>query len=182
MIRRLDVPRTFRAVLLIALTIVGVQLTLTSEVTLVARDLAACDAKPAGKARNFLLRDVDNRKWTFSSTKGKVVLVDFWATWCGPCKVEIPAFVDIYGKYRESGLEVVGVSMDTELDKIKSFAAEYKMTYPILIGAGADGLMRAWDVSALPTTFIVGRDGIVCRKFVGEASREDVEAAIKSLL
>ena len=66
MIRRLDVPRTFRAVLLIALTIVGVQLTLTSEVTLVARDLAACDAKPAGKARNFLLRDVDNRKWTFS--------------------------------------------------------------------------------------------------------------------
>jgi peroxiredoxin len=77
---------------------------------------------------------------------------------------------------------MVGVAMDTELDKIRSFAAEYKITYQILIGAGADAVIRAWDVSALPTTFVVGRDGTICRKFVGQASREDVEAAIKGLL
>jgi cytochrome c biogenesis protein CcmG/thiol:disulfide interchange protein DsbE len=174
-------PAALRAAVLLA-SIAGGALMPAPEVPLLARGAPVCDAKPARNARNFLLRDVDNRKWTFASTKGKVVLVDFWATWCGPCKVEIPQFVEMYGKYKGSGFEVVGIAMDTELEKIKSFAAEFKITYPILIGAGADGVMRAWDVAALPTTFIVGRDGSVCRRFVGQSGRDEVEAAIKSLL
>jgi peroxiredoxin len=182
MSERFALSGTVRALVMIALTAVGARMALASGIQLYASDTSACSVEPSSKARNFLLRDIDNRKWTFSSTKGKVVLVDFWATWCGPCKVEIPEFVEMYGKYRERGLEVVGVSMDTEIDKIKSFAAEYKMSYPILIGAGAEGVLRAWDVSGLPTTFIVGRDGTVCRKFLGQASREDVEETIKKLL
>jgi cytochrome c biogenesis protein CcmG, thiol:disulfide interchange protein DsbE len=167
---------------LITLTAVGARLAFASEIQLWAIETAGCAGDTAIKARNFLLRDIDNRKWVFSSTKGKVVLVDFWATWCGPCKVEIPEFVDMYSRYKDKGLEVVGVAMDDDLARIKSFAAEYKMNYPILIGAGADGVLRAWGVSGLPTTFIVSRDGMVCRRFVGQATREDVEETIKSLL
>lgn len=142
----------------------------------------ACDGKgPA--ARNFVLRDVDNRKWTFGpATKGKVVLVDFWATWCAPCKVEIPGFVDLHRRYKAAGLEVVGVSMDTDLAAIKSFAAEFGVTYPILIGAGADGVTRAWGVEGLPTTVLVTREGKVCRTFVGQTPKEEFEALVGRLL
>lgn len=148
-----------------------------------AADTTACSGAGAMKpARNFLLRDMDNRKWTFSSTKGKVVLIDFWATWCVPCKVEIPEFVDMYARYKEKGLEVVGVSMDTDLAAIKSFAAEHKMNYPVLIGAGADGVSRTWGVDGLPTTVLVTRDGKVCRKFVGQTAREQFEEIIRKLL
>lgn len=143
---------------------------------------SVCDASVSSPARNFVLRDMDNRKWTFGSTKGKVVLVDFWATWCGPCKVEIPAFVEMYGRYKSQGFEVVGVSMDTDLAAIRTFAGEHAISYPILIGAGADGVTRAWGVSGLPTTVIIGRDGRVCRRFVGQAPREEFENTIRELL
>ena len=176
------VGRTLGALLVVTMMSDALPLAVASEIHLPAAETSACSDAGATKARNFLLRDIDNRKWTFASTKGKVVLLDFWATWCGPCKVEIPQFVEMYSQYKDKGLEVVGVSMDTSLDTIKSFAAEHKMNYPILIGAGADGVMRAWNVSGLPTTFIVSRDGLVCRKFVGQAAREEVEALIKSLL
>ena len=143
---------------------------------------AVCNVTRKKANLNFTVKDINGKDVRLSQYKGKVVLLNFWATWCGPCKVEIPEFVEIYGKYKDKGLEVVGVAMDADLAKIKSFAAEYKMNYPILIGAGAEGVMRAWDVSGLPTTFLVSRDGRVCRKFVGQAPREDVEQAIKSLL
>jgi peroxiredoxin len=157
--------------------------TVASERSSAVADTSACTAADAmSSARNFVLRDVDNRKWTFSSTRGKVVLIDFWATWCVPCKVEIPAFVDMYARHKDKGLEIVGVSMDTELSAIKSFAAEFKMTYPILIGAGAEGVIRAWGVEGLPTTAIVTRDGKVCRKFAGQAATQEIEAIIKRLL
>jgi peroxiredoxin len=145
-------------------------------------DTSVCSAAAMTPARNFLLRDVDNRKWTFSSTRGKVVLVDFWATWCVPCKVEIPAFVDMYARYKSQGLEIVGISMDAELPAIKAFAAEYKMTYPILVGAGADGVTRAWGVEGLPTTLVITRDGKICQRFSGQTSPERFEDIIKRLL
>lgn len=150
---------------------------------LAAADTSACGGPGAMKpARDFLLRDADNRKWRLSATRGKVVLIDFWATWCGPCKVEIPGFVELYARYRDQGFEVVGVSMDTDLGAIKSFAVEHKMNYPILIGAGADGIIRAWEVVGLPTTVLVSRDGRVCRRFVGQTPKEQFEELIRNLL
>ncbi len=142
---------------------------------------SACTAN-APAARNFVLRDVDNRKWTFASTKGKVVLIDFWATWCAPCKIEIPGFVEMYNHYKADGLEVVGVSMDTDLPAIKAFAAEHRINYPVLIGAGADGVIRAWGVAGLPTTALVTRDGKVCRTFVGATPKDEFEDVIRQLL
>jgi peroxiredoxin len=164
-------------------TFTAVTLLAGSNIPLSAADTSTCSA--AGnlpRARNFLLRDMDSRKWSFSSTHGKVVLIDFWATWCAPCKVEIPGFVDIYSRYKSMGLEVVGVSMDTDLAAIKSFAAEHKVSYPILVGAGADGVIRAWGVEGIPTTVVVTRDGLVCRKFAGETPKEQFEEIVRKLL
>ncbi len=145
------------------------------------RAAPACSASTPA-ARNFVLRDVDNHKWTFASTKGKVVLLDFWATWCAPCKIEIPGFVEMYDRYKADGFEVVGVSMDTDLPGIKAFAGEHRINYPILIGAGADGVSRAFDVEGLPTTVLVTRDGRICRTFVGETSKAQFEDVITQLL
>ncbi len=147
----------------------------------VAAAPSACSARTPA-ARNFVLRDVDNHKWTFASTKGKVVLLDFWATWCAPCKVEIPGFVELYGRYKSAGLEVVGVSMDTDLPAIRAFAEEHRIDYPILIGAGADGVTRAFAVAGLPTTVLITRDGRVCRTFVGGTPKAEFEAVIAELL
>jgi peroxiredoxin len=168
---------------LVACVFSALALVIASDTQLSAADPSVCSGAGAmTRARNFLLRDVDNRKWSFSSTHGKVVLIDFWATWCVPCKIEIPEFVDMYARYKEMGLEVVGVSMDTDLGAIKSFAAEHKITYPILIGAGADGVSRAWGVEGVPTSVLVTRDGKVCRKFAGQTAREQFEEVIKKLL
>jgi peroxiredoxin len=158
-------------------------LTLTSGMQLSAADPPVCNAaEPMTPARDFLLRDLDNRKWTMSSTRGKVVLVDFWATWCAPCKVEVPGFVDLYTRYKDKGLEILGVSMDTDLEAMRSFVAEYRVTYPILNGARADRVTRDWGVESVPTTVLVTRDGKVCHKFVGQTAKEQFEEFIRKLL
>src|SRR5215468_1472759 len=95
-------------------------------------DGGACpaDAKPANL--NFTLKDVNNKDVNLASLKGKVILLDFWATWCGPCKIEIPWFVEFQQKYGKDGLQVVGVSIDDTLDKLKPFVTQYKMNYTVL--------------------------------------------------
>jgi peroxiredoxin len=175
--------KKFVASALAILTSVAVTLLGASNVPVTAADTSACSpATGLPRARNFLLRDIDNRKWSFAATHGKVVLIDFWATWCVPCKVEIPEFVEMYSRYKTMGLEIVGVSMDTDLAAIKSFTAEHKVTYPILVGAGADGVTRAWGIEGLPTTLLVTRDGLICRKFAGQTAKEQFEAVIRKLL
>jgi len=144
---------------------------------------AACpaDAKPA--KLNFTLKDVNNVDVKLSSYKGKVILLDFWATWCGPCKVEIPWFIEFQQKYGKDGLQVVGVSVDDSLAKLKPYVTDMKMSYPVLQGLGHDNVLDAFSpMPALPTTLLISRDGKICGKHVGMASKETFESAIKSLL
>ena len=83
---------------------------------------------------NFVLKDADGKDFHLASQKGKVILLDFWATWCPPCKVEIPWFVEFQQKYGPQGLAVIGVSVDDPASKLKPFAQQYKINYPLLIG------------------------------------------------
>jgi peroxiredoxin len=141
---------------------------------------------PAGaKAANldFTLKDINNRSVRLADFKGKVILLDFWATWCEPCKVEIPWFVDFQQKYGGAGLQVIGVSVDDTLDKLKPYVAKAGMNYTVLQGLGHDDVQDAYGpLWGIPVTTLISRDGKVCAKFTGIGTREDFETQIKSLL
>jgi len=139
------------------------------------------DAKPANLG--FTLTDTAGRRVKLADYKGKVLLLDFWATWCAPCRVEIPGFVEMYDKYKSRGFEVLGVVVLDQFAKAAPFARELKMNYTILNGDGRDDLEDAYGpLFALPTTFIIDRDGRICQKHVGLTTRETFERAIKQLL
>src|SRR5262245_10242964 len=144
---------------------------------------AACpaDAKPANL--NFALKDVDNKEVKLASLKGKVVLLDFWATWCGPCKIEIPWFIEFQQKYGPQGLQVVGVSVDDTVDKLKPYVAQMKMNYTVLQGLDQDAFQDAYGpMFGIPITVLISRDGKICNKHVELSSKEAFEKEIKSLL
>lgn len=129
-------------------------------------------------APDFTVSDINGKKLSLSEFKGKVVLLDFWATWCAPCRAEIPHFVEMQEKYGPQGFQVVGISMDDDAKPVREFAREYKMNYPIAVGD--DKLAESFGgVLGLPVNFIIDREGRIVKKFLGatEVSTFDEEVA-----
>src|SRR5512135_2959484 len=122
----------------------------------------------AGKtAPDFELKDINGKVVKLSDFRGKAVVLNFWATWCPPCKVEIPWFEDLQNQYRDQGLEVVGVALDDSSDKdIADFAKEMKMNYPVLLGKEETSDLYG-GVEALPTTFYIDRNGKILASVPG---------------
>jgi peroxiredoxin len=134
------------------------------------------------KAPEFELKDASGKVVKLSDYKGKVVLLDFWATWCGPCNIEIPWFTEFERKYKDRGFEVLGVSMDDDGWKaVNPFLAAKKINYRIVLGNDQTGELYG-GVEALPTTFVIDRDGKIASTHVGLTSRKDFEDAIEKLL
>ena len=142
----------------------------------------------AGKAQHdvsapeFTLKDETGKTVDLKKLKGKVVVVNFWATWCGPCKAEIPGMVKIYDKYKSKGLEIVGISLDQGgWDDVRPFLQKIRVSYPVVLGNQqvADDY---GGISAIPTTFVVDRKGKVVEKHLGYLSPEEFEQKIKALL
>lgn len=142
-----------------------------------------CDVTRKKANLNFTVKDIDGKDVRLSQYKGKVVLVNFWATWCKPCRVEIPALTSLYRDYKDKGFVVLGISVDSEVPAVKPFARVMKMNYPVLIGAGHEDLSTAFGpFLGFPTSVLVKRDGAVCVRHVGTLSRAQLEQQIGALL
>ncbi len=144
---------------------------------------SACPANAKPANLNFTLKDIDNKDVKLATLKGKVVLLDFWATWCGPCKIEIPWFIEFQNKYGKDGLQVVGVSVDDTQAKLKPYVAQMKMNYTVLQGLDHSDIQDAYGpLFGIPVTVVISRDGKVCAKHTGLSSKDGFEREIKSLL
>jgi len=143
----------------------------------------ACPANAKAANLNFTLKDLSNKDVNLAAFKGKVILLDFWATWCGPCKVEIPWFIEFQNKYGKDGLQVIGISVDDTLAKLKPYVDTMKMNYLVLQGLDHDDVQDAYGpMFGIPVTAVISRDGKVCMKHAGLASKPSFEAMIKGLL
>ncbi|MGD9903418.1 MAG: TlpA family protein disulfide reductase [Vicinamibacterales bacterium] len=144
-------------------------------------DGAACvaDAKPA---TDFTLPTLDGKQLSLGAHRGKVVLLNFWATWCGPCKAEIPGFVELQQQYKND-LVVIGLSVDDTAEKARPFVEQYKVNYPIVLGVGRDDIQDAYGpIYGIPASFLISRDGKVCKRHLGIAPKAQFEREIKALL
>jgi thiol-disulfide isomerase/thioredoxin len=140
------------------------------------------EAKGKPARLDFTLKDMNGVDVNLESFKGKVILLNFWATWCGPCRAEIPALVELQTKYKDD-LVVLGLSVDDTAEKLLPYAAEFKMNYPVLVGNGREDVQDAFGpLYGIPVSVIIGRDGVIAKKHSGIASKEQFEREIKTLL
>ena len=136
----------------------------------------------AGPAPDFTLDSLDGKSVRLSDLRGKAVLLNFWATWCTPCKIEMPWFVELQNEYGPQGLQIVGVAMDDSgKDDIAKFAKDMGVNYPVLLGKEAVGDAYG-GVPALPESFFIGRDGKIVDKIMGLKSRSEIEDSIRKAL
>ena len=141
-------------------------------------------------APNFILTDANGDTINLSAYKGKVVLLDFWATWCGGCKTEIPWYMEFDAKYKNRGLAVIGVSMDEDgwktvrpflaLDKDPETGGRTSMKYPVVIGS--DRLAKQYHLTSMPMTLLIDRHGRIAVSHAGMVGKDDWESKIQSLL
>ena len=140
------------------------------------------NSKNAILAPDFTLADLKGQKISLSDLKGKVVLLNFWGTWCGPCKREIPDFVSLSKKHKKNGLEIIGVTLSSgSPEKIQDFSQKWKINYTLLTDINGNetqsvtaryGQATSQPITGIPTTFIIDRDGYIRQRYVGPRSEE----------
>lgn len=137
------------------------------------------DRKPAPA---FTLKDADGREVKLADYKGKVVLLNFWATWCGPCKFEIPWFIEFEKQYKDRGFAVLGVAMDEEgWEVVKPYISDKKVNYRVVMGS--DPVAQLYGgIDSLPTTFMIDREGRIAFTHIGLQAKSNFEDDIKALL
>ena len=139
----------------------------------------------AGRALDFELQDLDGNPMRLSQFRGHPVIVDFWATWCPPCRKQIPELKDLYSRYHKSkGLEIIGVACDTiqgdGVRDIGPFVREFKINYPVLVASAP--VVDSLGVEAIPTTLFIGRDGRLVQKVMGAGRPGELSETAKDLM
>lgn len=130
---------------------------------------------------NFTVRSLNGDEWSLDEQRGKVVLVNFWATWCPPCRVETPALVDLHAKYANRGFTIAGITMDeAPHNTVPAFVNKYGITYPIL--TPTDQLPLIDRVEALPTSILIDKSGRIARTYVGLVTEIGLSDDIEALL
>jgi peroxiredoxin len=130
---------------------------------------------------DFTLKDMNGADVRLADFRGRPMVINFWATWCAPCRHEIPAFVELVDKYRDQNLIVLGISVDDKPEDLQKFAAEFKMNYPVLVGLGHDELQEHYGAYTLPVSWFVRDDGSVDYKHTGTQTKEWFEERVQKL-
>ncbi len=146
-----------------------------------SRTHAAGGSGTGAIAPDFSLPQLNGEPLRLSAFRGKIVLLDFWATWCAPCRDETPHFVDLQSKYGPQGLQIIGVSMDDEPEPVRDFYREFKMNYPVVMGNAKIGELYG-GVLGLPIAFLIGRDGRIRSKHIGSTDSSVFEKEVSNLL
>lgn len=134
------------------------------------------------KAPDVSFKTADGKTLDLSKLSGKVVIVNFWATWCGPCRKEIPDFIEFYKEYKGKGVEMIGVSLDRDgWGVVTPFVKKNKINYPIVVGDG-EVAAKFSNFNAIPTTFIIDKNGNIVDEHTGVMTKKALEAKIKPLL
>jgi cytochrome c biogenesis protein CcmG/thiol:disulfide interchange protein DsbE len=171
---------------------VSIRAALAVSVTLLAascsrsdRQVRAESLKPEGQrkiAPDFSLKDSGGKTVKLSDYRGKVVLLNFWATWCGPCKMEIPWFIEFEQKHKDQGFSILGVAMDDGgWDDVKPYIERRKVNYRVLMGNDSVSEMYG-GIDSLPTTFLLDREGRIASVHIGLVSQSDYQNEINALL
>ncbi len=146
--------------------------------------LAGCTdrgGKSDARAADFSLQDMGGKNVKLSDYKGKVVLLDFWATWCPPCRASIPGLEKIHKTYKDKGLVILAVSLDEGgWDEVKSFIADSGITYTVL--KGTDDVSEQYQVRSIPMILILDKEGRITKRYLGFGNEEDLEKDIKAVL
>jgi cytochrome c biogenesis protein CcmG/thiol:disulfide interchange protein DsbE len=146
--------------------------------------LSGCSTPPskASDVPQFSFTSLEGKTVAMKDLGNKVLIVDFWATWCGPCREEIPHLNELYSELKSKGLEIVGISMDTDgTDGVKDFAREFRIQYPIVMGD--EKVAESFGgIIGLPTTFIIDRDGKIAKKYIGLPPADDMTKIVRDLV
>lgn len=133
-------------------------------------------------APGFTLKDLNGDDLSLSDYRGKVVFVNFWATWCPPCRAEIPSFIELVDQYGKDGFEVIGIGVDPrDFSKVPGFVQQYNINYPVVYANG-EVVTAYGGIESIPTTFVVDRNGRIVEKIVGSRPKNAFESIITGLL
>lgn len=133
---------------------------------------------PGKEAPDFKLKTIEGKEVSLKDYRGKVVLINFWATWCPPCREEMPLFEKVYKKYKDKGFEILAISTDSSVDQVKKFLKEYRVSFPVLFDdANVSGL---YGIQGLPTSFLINREGEVVKVRLGKY--KEIERDLKKVL
>jgi thiol-disulfide isomerase/thioredoxin len=131
---------------------------------------------------DYTLKDINGADVSLASFEGKVIVINFWATWCGPCKIEIPDLIELQEQYKDD-VVILGVSVDDTPEKMKPYAEQMKINYPLLVGLGRDDFQDTYGpLWGIPVSVFINREGKIHKKHSGIASKEQFEREIRAAL